>query len=178
MHRVPDPLRDLPSKELAMQLNLNHISYTYPGTVSAAIDDVSVTFPSGWTGIIGDNGCGKSTLARIAAHSIAPDSGTVGPKLFSAYCQQDSTQEPDNLLDLDAVTRGIVREALASFGSSGILISHDRALLYSLVSQGLMCEGCVGPCDREGTRRRVDKRPSSALPQSGTARRPSTKRST
>ena len=27
MHRVPDPLRDLPSKELAMQLNLNHISY-------------------------------------------------------------------------------------------------------------------------------------------------------
>nr|WP_058985431.1 ATP-binding cassette domain-containing protein [Hugonella massiliensis] len=83
-----------------MQLNLNHISYTYPGTVSAAIDDVSVTFPSGWTGIIGDNGCGKSTLARIAVHSIAPDSGTVSPKLFSAYCQQDSTQEPDNLFDL------------------------------------------------------------------------------
>ena len=199
MHRVPDPLRDLPSKELAMQLNLNHISYTYPGTVSAAIDDVSVTFPSGWTGIIGDNGCGKSTLARIAAHSIAPDSGTVSPKLFSAYCQQDSTQEPDNLLDLasdwgkeaqrarallrveddwfwrygtlsggqqkrlqiacalyarpevlimdeptndlDVVTRDIVRKALASFGGIGILISHDRALLDSLVSQSLMCEG-------------------------------------
>ena len=68
---VPNPyiacltLRDLLSKELAMQLNLNHISYTYPGTASAAIEDVSATFPTGWTGIIGDNGCGKSTLARF-----------------------------------------------------------------------------------------------------------------
>lgn len=83
-----------------MQLNLTHISYTYPGTVSPAIDDVSVTFPSGWTGIIGDNGCGKSTLARIAAHLVVPDSGMVSPRLFSAYCQQDSTQEPKNLFDL------------------------------------------------------------------------------
>ncbi|MDD5894530.1 MAG: ABC transporter ATP-binding protein, partial [Coriobacteriaceae bacterium] len=47
--------------------------------------------------------------------------------------------EPTN--DLDAVTRDIVREALASFGGIGILISHDRTLLDSLVSQSLMCEG-------------------------------------
>ena len=81
-------LRDLLSKELAMQLNLNHISYTYPGAASPAIEDVIATFPTGWTGIIGDNGCGKSTLARIAARAIAPDSGTVSPKLFASYCRQ------------------------------------------------------------------------------------------
>ncbi|WP_165046023.1 MULTISPECIES: ATP-binding cassette domain-containing protein [unclassified Adlercreutzia] len=83
-----------------MQLNLTHISYTYPGTASPAINDISATFPLGWTGIIGDNGCGKSTLARIAARIIVPDSGTVNPKLYSAYCQQDSTQKPKNLFDL------------------------------------------------------------------------------
>lgn len=83
-----------------MQLNLTHISYTYPGTASPAIEDVSATFPSGWTGIIGDNGCGKSTLARIAARVITPDSGTVSPNLFASYCEQDSTQEPDKLFDL------------------------------------------------------------------------------
>ena len=38
-----------------MQLNLTHINYTYPGTASPAIEDVSATFPTGWTGIIGDN---------------------------------------------------------------------------------------------------------------------------
>lgn len=202
---VPNPyiacltLRDLLSKELAMQLNLTHISYTYPGTASPAIEDVSATFPSGWTGIIGDNGCGKSTLARIAARAITPDSGTVSPSLFASYCQQDSTQEPDDLFDLasdwgkeaqrarallrieddwfwrydtlsggqqkriqiacalyaqpdilimdeptndlDAATRDIVKEALASFSGIGILISHDRDLLDSLVGQSLMCEG-------------------------------------
>ena len=200
---VPNPyiacltLRDLLSKELAMQLNLTHISYTNPGT--PAIEDVSATFPSGWTGIIGDNGCGKSTLARIAARAITPDSGTVSPSLFASYCQQDSTQEPDDLFDLasdwgkeaqrarallrieddwfwrydtlsggqqkriqiacalyaqpdilimdeptndlDAATRDIVKEALASFSGIGILISHDRDLLDSLVGQSLMCEG-------------------------------------
>lgn len=182
-----------------MQLNLSHVSYTYPGASAPAITDASVTFPPDWTGIIGDNGCGKSTLARIAARLIEPDTGTVNPKLFTAYCQQDSTQAPDNLFDLasdwgqgsqrvrrllridddwfwryetlsggqqkriqiacalytcpdvlimdeptndlDAVTRDIVKEALASFGGIGILISHDRNLLDSLVSQSLLCEG-------------------------------------
>lgn len=61
-----------------MQLNLTNISYTYPGAVSPAVRDVGVTFSSGWTAVIGDNGCGKSTLARIATRLIEPDSGTVG----------------------------------------------------------------------------------------------------
>lgn len=69
-----------------MQLNLTNISYTYPGAVSPAVRDVGVTFSSGWTAVIGDNGCGKSTLARIATRLIEPDSGTVGSKLFSVYC--------------------------------------------------------------------------------------------
>lgn len=83
-----------------MQLNLSHVSYTYPGSSTPAIVDVSATFPAGWTGMIGNNGCGKSTLARIAARLIRPDSGSVGPKLVSAYCQQDSTLPPKNLVDL------------------------------------------------------------------------------
>lgn len=82
-----------------MQLNLTNISYTYPGAVSPAVRDVGVTFSSGWTAVIGDNGCGKSTLARIATRLIEPDSGTVGSKLFSVYCQQDSSLEPGNLID-------------------------------------------------------------------------------
>ncbi len=83
-----------------MQLNLSHIAFTYPDAKSPTIDDVSATFPTGWTGLIGDNGCGKSTLAKIAARLIAPDSGSVSPRLLSAYCQQDSSQMPKNLFDL------------------------------------------------------------------------------
>lgn len=83
-----------------MQLNLSHVTYTYPGAKSPAVADVTATFPSGWTALIGDNGCGKSTLARVAARLIKPDSGSVGPKLLSAYCEQDSSQMPDNIFDL------------------------------------------------------------------------------
>ncbi len=181
-----------------MQLNLSHITYTYPGASEAAIANVSVTFPAGWTGIIGDNGCGKTTLALVTAGLIVPDTGTVTPKLFGAYCPQDSSIEPDNLMDfasdwspeaidaraklevddswlwdfpnlsggqqkrvqiacalsrrpdvlimdeptndLDAATRAMVAEALASFQGIGLLISHDRALLNRLVGQCLTFE--------------------------------------
>lgn len=83
-----------------MQLNLSNISYTYEGAASPALDRVSVTFPQGWTGIIGDNGCGKSTLARVATGLIVPDEGSVAPTLFAAYCPQDTSIVPAELSDL------------------------------------------------------------------------------
>ena len=83
-----------------MQLNLTNISYTYEGAASPALDRVSVAFSQGWTGIIGDNGCGKSTLARVATGLIAPDEGLVAPKLFAAYCPQDTSIVPAELSDL------------------------------------------------------------------------------
>lgn len=83
-----------------MQLNLSHISYTYPGASSPALSDVNVVFPQSWTGIIGDNGCGKTTLAFIAARLIAPDSGSIAPSLFTVYCPQDTSVAPVNLYEL------------------------------------------------------------------------------
>ncbi|MEC4183446.1 ATP-binding cassette domain-containing protein [Adlercreutzia sp. R21] len=85
-----------------MQLNLSHISYTYPGAALAAVDDVTLTLPQGWTGVIGDNGAGKSTLAHLATGDLAPDAGLVGPRLFAAYCAQDSSAAPDTLYDFAA----------------------------------------------------------------------------
>lgn len=82
-----------------MLLSLDSISYRYPGTVSPAVDDISAVFPAGWTGIVGDNGCGKTTLAKIAAGLLVPDAGTVAPALVSAYCPQDSSATPDGLQD-------------------------------------------------------------------------------
>lgn len=82
-----------------MQLNLNDISYTYPQAAEPVLDGVSATFPAGWTGIVGDNGCGKTTLARIAGGLLTPDGGTVTPRLFCAFCEQDPTLEPPALAD-------------------------------------------------------------------------------
>ncbi len=85
-----------------MQLNLSNIEYCYPQAQAPILRGVTVTFPQGWTGIVGDNGCGKSTLARVACGLIAPDVGSVGPALVSTYCPQDATNPPDNLEDFAA----------------------------------------------------------------------------
>lgn len=85
-----------------MQLNLTNITYAYPGAANAALASTTVTFTKGWTGIVDDNSCGKSTLVRIACGLIAPDAGSVSPALFAVYCEQDSTSEPDTLYDFVA----------------------------------------------------------------------------
>ncbi len=85
-----------------MQLNLSNIEYCYPQAQAPILRGITVAFPQGWTGIVGDNGCGKTTLARIACGLITPDAGSVGPSLVSAYCAQDATNPPDNLEEFAA----------------------------------------------------------------------------
>ncbi len=82
-----------------MQLHLKDITYSYEDASECTLDKVSVTFPEGWTGLIGDNGCGKTTLALIVAGKIKAHAGTVAPTLFTAYCPQDTSIAPDNLAD-------------------------------------------------------------------------------
>lgn len=85
-----------------MQLNIDKVSYTYPGATMPALTAVSATFPQGWTALVGDNGCGKTTLALVASGLIEPDVGTVSPHLFTAFCPQDSAVVPKSLADFAA----------------------------------------------------------------------------
>lgn len=86
-----------------MQLNLTNIHYSYAGSPREVLHGVTVSLPTGWTGVVGDNGCGKSTLARIATGELRPTSGSVGPTgLVAAYCEQDGDRSPAALLDFAA----------------------------------------------------------------------------
>ena len=89
-----------------MQLNLSNIEYCYPLAEEPILRGITVTFPQGWTGVVGDNGCGKTTLARIACGRIVPDAGSVGPALASSYCPQDATLRPSDLDDFAAAYDG------------------------------------------------------------------------
>lgn len=82
-----------------MQLNLTNIHYTYPESPNEVLHGVTLTLPQGWTGVVGDNGCGKSTLARVAIGEHAPTSGQVFPHLLGAYCEQDCAVAPPELSD-------------------------------------------------------------------------------
>lgn len=80
-------------------LTLSHIAYTYPQSAHPVLHDVSATFAQGWTALVGDNGCGKTTLARIACGLEKPDEGSVSARLPFAYCEQDPRIEPALLYD-------------------------------------------------------------------------------
>ncbi|WP_240541804.1 ATP-binding cassette domain-containing protein [Bifidobacterium simiarum] len=86
-------------------LTLTHITYTPPEAAEPLFEDVSVTFPRGWTAVLGDNGIGKTTLLRIAMGTLRPDSGSTAPSpatLIIGYCPQNTDERPDNLEDFAA----------------------------------------------------------------------------
>ena len=122
----------LSSSEVPMQITLNNVSYSYPGSTQTVLDGVCTVFPVGWTGIIGNNGCGKSTLARIATSMLAPDSGTVSPRgLVVAYCEQDAIIPPDRLEDFACSWEQAAVRLRADLG-----IDDDWPWRYDTLSSG------------------------------------------
>jgi ABC-type multidrug transport system ATPase subunit len=57
-------------------LELKNLSKTYPNGVQA-LNDVSLSIPTGMYGLLGPNGAGKSTLMRTIATLQQPDTGSI-----------------------------------------------------------------------------------------------------
>jgi ABC-2 type transport system ATP-binding protein len=63
-------------------LTIRHLVHRYPGSESAALDDISLNIAKGCTfGLLGPNGAGKSTLLSLLTGIIAPQAGeiSIGP---------------------------------------------------------------------------------------------------
>ena len=114
-----------------MQLNLSNIEYRYPAAAEPALRGVSATFPQGWTGIVGDNGGGKTTLALVACGALQPDAGTVSPQLIAVYCAQDASEPPRNLADFAIAYDGMAVRLRRDLG-----IEDDWHERYGTLSGG------------------------------------------
>jgi len=67
---VPERLHD--------GIRLEHLTFAYPGTDRAVLDDVSVHLPAGRViAVVGENGAGKSTLVKLLAKMYQPTSGSI-----------------------------------------------------------------------------------------------------
>lgn len=86
----------------ANQLVFSQVGFTYPGQTKPVFSQASVSFSPGWTGVVGDNGCGKSTLGRLACRLLSPTTGTVsgptGDAVF-AFCGQETERSPEELTE-------------------------------------------------------------------------------
>ena len=114
-------------------LSIKNISYTYDGAPQPALQDVSFDVPDGeFLAIVGHNGCGKSTLARMLNALLLPDSGSV-------YVDGMDTADEDKLLDIrrqvgmvfqnpdNQIVTTVVREDVA-FGPENLGIPTEEMI--------------------------------------------------
>jgi energy-coupling factor transport system ATP-binding protein len=104
--------RPIDVQEKPVQLELEHISYSFDG-LKTVLDDVSATIHEGeMVSILGNNGAGKSTLAQILMGVIRQDSGHIryeGTLLDAYSASQRSSrigfvmQNPNHMISCDLV---------------------------------------------------------------------------
>src|SRR6185369_11894522 len=64
--------------EVRSAITFNGVSFTYPNATSKALDNFTVTIPSGKiVAIVGPNGAGKSTLLKLLCRFYDPDEGSI-----------------------------------------------------------------------------------------------------
>ena len=73
---------------MSRHIILDHISYAHPSQ-PPLFADLSAVFSAPLTGLIGDNGCGKTTLMRLILGELTPDSGSLAAPERMAYLPQD-----------------------------------------------------------------------------------------
>ena len=86
-------------------ITLDHISYAHPGE-PPLFTDLSAVFSAPLTGLIGDNGTGKTTLFRLILGEIEPSHGTISAPPRIAYLPQDlGLSEHQHLADTFGITK-------------------------------------------------------------------------
>ena len=86
---LPDPVWGI-EEVTGTQLNLENVTFSYDGKRDV-LKDVSMTFPeNGMTAIVGESGCGKSTVVNMLIGAYRPQAGevTVGSKPLESVTRE------------------------------------------------------------------------------------------
>ncbi|MBP2681839.1 MAG: ATPase component of transporter with duplicated ATPase domain, partial [Candidatus Krumholzibacteriota bacterium] len=98
-------------------VDFRSVSFTYQGMTRPLIEALTCHFSPGWTGIVGANGAGKSTILKLAAGLLAPDAGEVRRPGLAVYCEQRTDEVPALF---DALSRADDQDAVLVKADLGI----------------------------------------------------------
>lgn len=107
------------------------LSYTYPGTTTAVLDDVSLTAGPGLTVLTGPSGTGKTTLLEVLAGLRTPQGGTLSAPTAHLVSQRPflaaATVRANLSLGTDA-GQDALWEALRDVGLDGVVAAMPHGL--------------------------------------------------
>ena len=93
-------------------VQLDRVSFSYEDQ-EALLEGVSLTLEPGWTGVVGPNGRGKTTLLRLLARELVPTGGRIRwtpPEARIATCPQVVVETADDFAAFaEATDRAAVR---------------------------------------------------------------------
>lgn len=75
-------------------LELQNVAFAYHGAARPLFERITLAFPRGWTGVVGANGGGKTTLLRLACGQLAATRGVVRRPADAVYCEQRTDAPP------------------------------------------------------------------------------------
>lgn len=138
-------------------LELSHVSKSFASSLFSrqrvrAVDDVSFRVPDGLAfGILGNSGCGKTTLARMMLGLTRPDSGQIlldGEDLFAGDLRRTRRriqllfQHPESALDPNMRVRDSLLEPLLAHRLCATPAEREerlrRAMALTLIDEGLL----------------------------------------
>ena len=144
--RLAEPLVEVSqlTKRFAVTKNL----FRRPSSFIHAVDDVSFQLHRGESlGVVGESGCGKTTIGKLLVKLIEPDGGQIVFRFASDPVSDEDVRKVD-----PSLLRGA---ALKDFRSRAQMIFQDpyesmnpRRTIYDIVSEPLSVQGLGSVMDR------------------------------
>ncbi len=116
---------------MARFLTFQDVLFTYDSLGQDLIAGLTAEFPIGWTGIVGPNGSGKTTILRLAAGEIEPQAGQIHRPGSVIYCPQRTDVPPASLGEMISSDDASARELCGRLG-----VREDYLQRWATLSHG------------------------------------------